>query len=160
MIQERKASFSERIRGWIYSVGAYIVVFVIADVGAISVHCLNLMDPLVKGAPTLATTGATVAAFLFTIQGILISVPKENPFMRQVRNNTRYLVYLHRFCLVAEVAFMAVLLPMHYMDISRPILNVFVLTVFIGAVLFTIWSMWLMCRILIFCEKHANDSSL
>lgn len=159
MIQKRKATLIERIREQIYK-WAYAIIPLFSAAIAIALGHLQWLTPLVDHSSTLATTGATIAAFLFTIQGVLVSVPKDNPFMKQVRNNSQYLVYLHRFCLVAEISYMVVLLPMHYMDLSRPLLNVIVLTVFIGAVLFTIWSMWLMCRILILCEKHANDSSL
>lgn len=159
-MQERKAKLSERVRRWIYRIGAYFIVFIVALVVAIALNHMNWLAPLVDNASAIATTGATIAAFLFTIQGILIAVPKDNPFMRQVRNNSRYLVYLHRFCLVAEISYMLVLLPMHYMDAELPVLNIIVLTVFMSAVLFTIWSMYLMCRILMLCEKHTNDSSI
>ena len=157
MSQIRNATLPERIRGWIYKFISYPMVIAFSLLIALLVEKNDLMNPIIDNASTLAITGAAIAAFLFTIQSVLISVPKENPFMQHIRNDGRYLIYVHKFCLIAEIAFMAIMLPMLYMDKNRKKFNIIALTVFIASLIFTIWSMYLICRILIDCEKHSND---
>lgn len=155
MTQERKATRTEKIRGWVYKLPwPIIAVFSIAV--SYAIFKLDLMEDLILNATTLAVTGAAIAAFLFTIQSVLISVPKDNPFMQYIRKDGRYLVYIHRFCRVAEVLFLIAMIPMFYMNKERPALNIIVLAVFIGCLLLTIWSMILMGKILIACEKQAS----
>lgn len=157
MTQVRRATIPEKIRGWVYKYASYPIVAIVAFTLSYCVYKKGLMDVIIENASTLAVTGAAIAAFIFTIQSVLISVPKENPFMRHIRRDGRYLIYLHRFCLVAEIIFMVIMLPMLYMSKDRHALNVIILAAFIGSLIYTIWSMYLMCRILIDCEKHSNE---
>lgn len=156
MTQVRRATIFERIRGYVYNFASYPVVAIVSFALSYYIHKKGLMNVIIKNASTLAVTGAALAAFIFTIQSVLISVPKENPFMRHIRNDRRYLIYLHRFCLVSEIAFVVIMLPMFYMSKKRPVLNIIVFAVFIGSLIYTLWSMCLMCRILIDCEKFSD----
>lgn len=115
------------------------------------------MGVLIDECVTPAVTGAAIAAFLFAIQSALISVPKENPFMQQVRKDGSYLILIHRFCRIAEMTFMLIILPMFFMDNESGVLNFLVTSADIAALLFTVWSMYLMGRILILSEMHTND---
>ena len=157
MTQTRNATLTEKIRGWVYKYASYPLVVIVSFIIAWVIHKNNLMETIIENASTLAVTGAAIAAFLFTIQSVLISVPKENPFMQRVRRDSRYLVYLHRFCLVAEIAFMGVMLPMLYLNNERTALNIISLTIFIVSMIFTIWSMYIMCRIMIDCERYSME---
>ena len=50
MMQERKAKLSERVRRWIYRIGAYFIVFIVALVVAIALNHMNWLAPLVDNA--------------------------------------------------------------------------------------------------------------
>lgn len=155
MIHERKATPSEKIRGWIYKF-SFLIVAILAFAISFIIFKTDLMETIIENSTTLAVTGTGVAAFLFTVQSVLISIPKDNPFMQYIRKDGRYLVFIHRFCRAAEIGFLITMIPMFYMDKDRTILNVAALTCFVGCLLLTIWSMFLMGKILIACEKQAS----
>lgn len=77
--------------------------------------------------------------------------------MQQVRKEGSYLILIHRFCRIAEMTFMLIMLPMFFMDNESDVLNFLVISAYIAALLFTVWSMYLMGRILILSEKHSNN---
>ena len=156
MMSSRQATFFERIRKW-YHIFAEVIVIILSLAAAWALQRYELMGVLIDESVTLAVTGAAIAAFLFAIQSTLISVPKENPFMRQVREDGSYLILIHRFCRIAEMIFMLIMLPMFFMHEKRCVLNFLVTSSFIAALLFTVWSMYLMGSILILSEKHSRD---
>lgn len=49
------------------------------------------------------------------------------------------------------------MLPMFFMDNESGVLNFLVISAYIAALLFTVWSMYLMGRILILSEKHSHN---
>ena len=151
----RKATISEKIRGWVHKL-AYVVVAIPSVLISLGLCWRGLMNVLIENASTLAVTGAAISAFLFTIQSTLFSVPKDNPFMQHVRKDGRYLILIHRFCRTAEIAFMLLMLPMFYMSKCRVILNLVVVSIYISAILLTVWAMYLMGQILIICERSAS----
>ena len=120
---------------------------------------MKLMDAIIGNAVALSVTGAAIAAFLFTMQSILMTIPAKNAYLQVLRKNEDYLLDIHKFCRFAEILFLTTLLPMVYMSTEHFILNIVVFTVYLSALLFTIWSMYLMGSILIRCERHANDKS-
>ena len=77
--------------------------------------------------------------------------------MQQVRKDGSYLILIHRFCRIAEMTFMLIMLPMFFMSKDNGVLNLLVASAYIAALLFTVWSMYLMGRILILSEKHSHD---
>lgn len=77
--------------------------------------------------------------------------------MQQVRKDGSYLILIHRFCRIAEMTFMLIMLPMFFMSKDNGVLNFLVVSAYIAALLFTVWSMYLMGRILILSEKHSHD---
>ena len=77
--------------------------------------------------------------------------------MQQVRKDGSYLILIHRFCRIAEMTFMLIMLPMFFMSKDNGVLNFLVVSAYIAALLFTVWSMYLMSRILILSEKHSHD---
>ena len=77
--------------------------------------------------------------------------------MQQVRKDGSYLILIHRFCRIAEMTFMLIMLPMFFMSKDNGVLNFLVVSAYIAALLFTVWSMSLMGRILILSEKHSHD---
>ena len=151
----RKATISEKIRGWVHKL-AYVVVAIPSVLISLGLCWRGLMNVLIENASTLAVTGAAISAFLFTIQSTLFSVPKDNPFMQHVRKDGRYLILIHRFCRTAEIAFMLLMLPMFYMSKCRVISNLVVVSIYISAILLTVWAMYLMGQILIICERSAS----
>lgn len=74
-----------------------------------------------------------------------------------IRNHVRFSKRIHRFCRIAEMTFMLIMPPMFFMDNESGVLNFLVISAYIAALLFTVWSMYLMGRILILSEKHSND---
>ena len=156
MMASRKATIFEKFRKW-YHKFPWVLVLVPSLVVAWTLQKYELMGVLIDECVTLAVTGAAIAAFLFAIQSALISVPKENPFMQQVRKDGSYLILIHRFCRIAEMTFMLIMLPMFFMDNESGVLNFLVISAYIAALLFTVWSMYLMGRILILSEKHSNN---
>lgn len=152
----RKATIFERLRKW-YHRFHWVLVLVPSFTAAWALQKYELMAVLIDECVTLAVTGAAIAAFLFAIQSALISVPKENPFMQQVRNDGSYLILIHRFCRIAEMTFMLIMLPMFFMDKESGVLNFLVISAYIAALLFTVWAMYLMGRILILSEKHSRN---
>lgn len=156
MMASRKATTVEKFRKW-YHRFPWVLVLVPSLATAWALQKYELMGVLVDECVTLAVTGAAIAAFLFAIQSALISVPKENPFMQQVRKDGSYLILIHRFCRIAEMTFMLIMLPMFFMDKESGVLNFLVISAYIAALLFTVWSMYLMGRILILSEKHSNN---
>ena len=156
MMASRKATIFEKSRKW-YHRFPWVLVFVPSLAAAWALQKYGLMSVLIDECVTLAVTGAAIAAFLFAIQSALISVPKENPFMQQVRKDGSYLILIHRFCRIAEMTFMLIMLPMFFMDKESGVLNFLVISAYIAALLFTVWSMYLMGRILILSEKNSNN---
>lgn len=156
MMASRKATIFEKFRKW-YHKFPWVLVLVPSLVVAWTLQKYELMGVLIDECVTLAVTGAAIAAFLFAIQSALISVPKENPFMQQIRKDGSYLILIHRFCRIAEMTFMLIMLPMFFMDNESGMLNFLVISAYIAALLFTVWSMYLMGRILILSEKHSNN---
>ena len=77
--------------------------------------------------------------------------------MQQVRKDGSYLILIHRFCRIAEMTFMLIMLPMFFMSKDNGVLNFLVVSAYIAALLFTVWSMYLMGRTLILREKHSHD---
>ena len=155
MIHERNATKAERIRGWIYK---YSLPILLLLAGGLSIVMWknNLLVVIIKNSTTLAVTGAAIAAFLFTIQSVLISVPKDNPFMQYIRMDGRYFVYIHRFCRMAEIGFLIVMIPMFYMAEGEIVLDLVVFTIYVSCLLLTIWSMSLMGKILIISERQTS----
>ena len=156
MINLRKATISERIRGWVYKF-AFLTVAIVAVGISLVIYLTKNMGTLIDNATTIAVAGAGVAAFLFTMQGILLSVHKDNPFMIQVRKDGHYLIAIHKFCRFAEITFMAAFFPMLYMSNEREVLNILAVSACLMSLLLTIWSMYLMGKILVISEKHALD---
>ena len=152
----RKATIFEKFRKW-YHRFPWVIVLVPSLVIAWALQKYELMGVMIDECVTLAVTGAAIAAFLFAIQSTLISVPKENPFMQQVRKDGSYLILIHRFCRIAEMTFMLIMLPMFFMSKDNGVLSFLVVSSYIAALLFTVWSMYLMGRILILSEKHSHD---
>lgn len=152
----RKATIFEKFRK-LYHRFPWMFVLVPSFAAAWALQKYDLMGVLIDECVTLAVTGAAIAAFLFAIQSALISVPKENPFMQQVRKDGSYLILIHRFCRIAEMTFMLIMLPMFFMDKDSGVLNFLVVSAYIAALLFTVWSMYLMGRILILSEKHSQN---
>ena len=152
----RKATIFEKIRKW-YHEFSWVLVLASSLAAAGALQKYELMGVLIDESVTMAVTGAAIAAFLFAIQSALISVPKENPFMQQVRKDGSYLILIHRFCRIAEMTFMLIMLPMFFMDKESGMLNFLVISAYIAALLFTVWSMYLMGRILILSEKHSHS---
>lgn len=150
----RKATIFEKFRKWYHRFPS-VLVLVPSLAAAWALQKYELMGVLIDECVTLAVTGAAIAAFLFAIQSVLISVPKENLFMQQVRKDGSYLILIHRFCRIAEMTFMLIMLPMFFMAKERSVLNFLVISAYIAALLFTVWSMYLMGRILILSEKHS-----
>lgn len=146
--------FFARIRKWWYKL-AYLFVAIPAICISYELQRHGMMKPLIDNSVTLAVSGAAIAAFLFAIQSALISVPKENPFMRQVRENSQYLIVIHRFCRMSEIIFMLIMLPMFFMDETSELLNFLMTLAYICALLLTVWAMYLMGRILILSEKYS-----
>ena len=155
-MHQRKATAAERLRLIIYKY-AYIIVATLSIAISYILNEQELMETIIKNATTLAVTGAGISAFLFTIQSILMSIPMNNPFMKNMRTDGRYLTFVHRFCRLAEIGFIAIMVPMLFMDAKRIFLNIIVFAAYVYALLFTIWSMYLMGSILINCEKHSSD---
>lgn len=147
----RKASKIERLTLFLYQNSLWIVLLVAAGVSFLLNH-YSLMCIIKKNAVTLAVTGVAVAAFLFTAQSILISISSENRFIKAVRNDGNYFPYIHRFCRRAEIVFVIDLIPMLYM--GNDIYNIVVFAVFVYGLIFTVWAMWLIGKILIISEKH------
>lgn len=152
----RKATPLEKVRKWIYDF-SYIIVALVSIVITIIIQVTENMDVIIANSVTIAIAGAGMAAFIFTMQSILLSVPKDNPFMTQIRKDGHYLIYIHRFCRLAEISFMLIFMPMIFVNNERQILAFIAISIFIGAMVLTIWSMYLMGKILIFCEKHVLD---
>lgn len=155
MIPKRMATKTEILRKFIYKT-AYIFVAAISVILSLLIFKYGLLQVIIDNASTLAVTGTAISAFLFTIQSVLISAPKENIFMLFMRKHGNYLIYLHRFCSVAEISFMVLMIPMLFMKSGKTVLNLFLLTIYIWSLLFTIWSMYLMGRILIACEQCSD----
>lgn len=151
----RKATILEKCRKW-YHKFPWVLVLVLSLATTWLLQKYELMGVLIEESVTLAVTGAAIAAFLFAIQSALISVPKENPFMQQVRKDGNYLILIHRSCRIAEMTFMLIMLPMLFMTSKSSGLNFLVISAYIAALLFTVWSMYLMGRILILSERHSN----
>lgn len=156
MMASRKATIFEKFRKW-YHRFPWVLVLVPSLVAAWILQKYELIGVLIEECVTLSVTGAGIAAFLFAIQSSLISVPKENPFMQEVRKDGSYLILIHRFCRIAEMTFMLIMLPMFFMDNESGVLNFLVISAYIAALLFTVWSMYLMGRILILSEKHSHN---
>ena len=74
-----------------------------------------------------------------------------------IRNHVRFSKRIHRFCRIAEMTFMLIMPPMFFMDNESGVLNFLVISAYIAALLFTVWSMYLMGRILILSEKHSHN---
>ena len=138
---------------------APLVVGIIALLISFTLNALKLLDVIIDNAVALSVTGAAISAFLFTMQSILMTIPAKNAFLQLIRKEGHYLINFHRFCRYAEILFLVNLLPMVYMSGERLYLNLVVFAVYVSALLFAIWSMYLMGSILIKCERHANDMS-
>ena len=156
MTKAKSKTIGRMCRLYIYKYLSYPMVFLISLFVSIALHQFGLMHPIIKHSSSLATTGATIAAFLFTMQGLLLAIPRDNPFIKKLRQQTEYLVYLHRFCVVAEIAFLVILLPMLYID-SNSVLVIILTAIYLSSIIFTLWAMVLLCKILIFCDKHSSD---
>ena len=150
----RKATWQERIILLLFRFSGIIIAAVSISLSII-MDKTNLMETIVKNSETLSVTGVAIAAFLFTVQSILIALPHENPFVKAIRKEGHYMRYLHVFCRRAQIVFMLWLLPMLYMGEETTCLNHIATAGYLFALTFSIWAMWLMTRILIITEKHS-----
>ena len=160
-MNNRIQQFLDILRLWIYEF-SLIPVFLLSTLSSTVVidHLGSII--LTANASTLATAGITIAAFLYTVQSLLIAIPESNRFMVQLRRyKSRYLKYLHLFCHRAELFFMLVFFPLLF---SESILNCFIpshqviistvfLSFFFSGFLFSLWAMWLLGSILMKCEE-------
>ena len=153
-----KATIKQCILLWVYRLAPLIVIACAASI-SFALNHFGLMPTIIKNAAALSVTGAAISAFLFTMQSILMGLPAKNAYLQEVRKDGQYLLDIHRFCRYSEIAFLVNLIPMLYMGKKEIILNIIVLSIFLGALLFTIWSMYLMGGLLIRCERHANDKT-
>lgn len=147
----RNATKAEKIILFLYKQSLWIV-FILSVGISVLLHFLKLTDVISQNAVTLAVTGVAVAAFLFTAQSILTSVSTRNEFIKAVKKDGQYFLYIHRFCRRAELVFLLNLIPMLYM--GNPIYNIAVLSLLIYGLLFTLWAMWLIGQILVYSERH------
>lgn len=149
----RNATFSEKVRLFIYRYSLDLVSIV-----SIALSCFiiafGLLPTILENAVTLSVTGVAVASFLFTVQSIFFAIPSDNAFMKAVRDNGYYIAYIHRFCRRSELIFLLLLIPMLYMPNAHICLNLFLISGYICALIFTIWAMALMGKILIISERH------
>ena len=153
--------FFDVLRLWVYEF-SLILIYLLSILSSVLIIKNFGIDILTENASTLSTSGITIAAFLYTVQGLLIAIPESNRFMIQLRRHkSRYLKYLHLFCHRAELFFMFSFLPLL---ISDYILNKFIPShqIIIGAILFSffftgflfsLWAMWLLGAILMRCEE-------
>ena len=147
----RNATKAERFKLMLYKYSLWIILAVSVLISVL-LNVLGLMKVIEQNAVTLAVTGVAVAAFLFTAQSILTSVSTKNEFIREVKRDGNYFPYIHRFCRRAEITFVGNWIPMLYM--GNTIYSLAVTALFLFAVLFTLWAMWLIGQILIYSEKH------
>jgi len=152
----RIANLPEKIRGTVYKHSSPVVAGISLLI-AIVVFFTGNIGAICKNAVTLAVTGVAVAAFLFTAQSILVAVSSDNPFIRALRHEGNYMSLIHRFCRRAELAFVFLLLPMLYMEKATAWLNIILLSGYVYSLLFTIWAMSLIGKILIISEKHPSQ---
>lgn len=145
--------FVQVLRKWIYRLSfPFIILFSLAG-SYFFLRTLGL-EFLSRNAIVIASSGIGIAAFLFTVQGILVAIPENNRFMKTLRSRSQYLLYLFSFCRRAEITFMIVFVPVLFLEKNESDIYAFVvLSAYSFAFLFSTWAMWLMGAILIRCEK-------
>ena len=153
MNNKQRANCIERIRLVIYRF--YFVITPVFSFLCTLLCCkYELIDVLQCNAKELALSGVGIASFLFAVQSIIITIPADNPFMKIIRQEGHYFVFIHKFCRCAEIIFMLTLIPMLYITCDRVILSILMMSAYICAILLTIWAMWLLGEIIIISEKQ------
>jgi len=160
-MNNRIQQFLDTLRLWVYEYSLVPAFFLSILSSILIIEHLGTII-LTANASTLATAGITIAAFLYTVQGLLIAIPESNRFMLQLRRyKSRYLKYLHLFCHRAELFFMFVFFPMlfsenilnHFIPSHQAIISIVFLSFFFSGFLFSLWAMWLLGSILLRCEE-------
>lgn len=148
----RSATFMEKIRLKFYQ-HYHILILLIAMATMFMLHQTKLIDEIIQQATTLSEIGVGIASFLFAVQGILLAIPADNPFIKYVRNVGYYFVSIHKFCRNAEIVFMLLLLPMLSLKKQAEWFRFVVIVLYVYAILLTIWAMWILGQIIIRSEE-------
>ena len=151
------STIGEKIRLFVYKQSWWIVFLCSAGIAWILFH-FGYLDTIVDHAETLAVTGVAVAAFQFSAQSMLMSASSENRFIREVRHEGKYFPFIHKFCRRSEIVFSLLLIPMLFMEKGEKnaIYNIASFSLYLYGLIFTIWTMWLIGRILTISERN-ND---
>ena len=160
MKKQQQATLAEHLRLIIYTY-YYAVVMFISLAATVLLYVFDLFGALLDNTVELSVTGVGIASFLFAVQGIILAIPADNPFIQAVRQDGKYFVFIHKFCRNAEIVFMLLLLPMLYLKEQRPtfwfisppveptVFSCLCVCMYIYALILTIWAMWLLCNIFI-----------
>lgn len=95
---------------------------------------------------TLITISVTLAGFMFTGQGIMMTLPKGNEFVQLLREHG-YLSDFHNLCSWSEVVFIgSVILGLDVvsgMFFDSVLANLLYLFAFLWGLLMALWALWL-----------------
>lgn len=143
----------EKIRYWIYQQSWWLI-FLLSTGFSIGLFYMGTYSTIIEHAEAISVTGMAIAAFQFTAQNILLTVPEKNAFI-QIARNEGYFVFLHKFCRRSEIVFAILLIPMLFINDCPDMLmyNILIISLYLYALFFTIWTMWLIGKLLVRSEE-------
>lgn len=134
-----------KIRSFLYLYAIAISAFFAAII-VILTYLLSSIPEVLTDKPSLIMISVTLAGFLFTGQGIMLTLPHNNRFIQLIREQG-YLMDFHLLCRCAELVFIASTflgLDIFSNLYHEPVLvNMLYLFSFMWPLIMTIWALWI-----------------
>ncbi|MGI6634220.1 MAG: hypothetical protein ACOX7B_03490 [Christensenellales bacterium] len=118
----------------------------LAAIVVVSIHLISSIPLTLTDKPTLVTISVTLAGFLFTGQGIMLSLPTNNRFMQLLKEHG-YLDDFHKLCRWAEMAFIgSVVFSLEVITglfSNKSLANLLYLISFLWPLIMAFWALWI-----------------
>jgi len=118
----------------------------LSAVVVVSVHLISSIPVKLADKPTLVTISVTLAGFLFTGQGIMLTLPANNRFIQLVKEHG-YLHDFHKLCRWAEMTFIGSVI--FSLDVitglfaDQALANLLYLVSFLWPLFMAFWALWI-----------------
>lgn len=133
------------IRAFVYKY-AVIISLLIAVSVVLLAHQLSPIPKKLADKATLVTISVTLAGFLFTGQGIMLTLPPNNRFIQLVREHG-YLDDFHRLCRWSEMVFIvSVVFSLQIITElfgDKVLANLIYLITFLWPLVMSFWALWI-----------------
>lgn len=143
----------QKCRQWLYRYACFVVLIIVLSFIVIGYY-FGSIDRIMEDQPTFVTIGTTFAGFLFTGQGIILTLSPTNRFL-VIAKKHGYIEDFHRFCRYAEISFLSATV-FSLKIFQSTVFDLIFLLLFLYALIFAIWALVLFGQIVHYYNKSVQ----